>query len=349
MSSKINRLTFLINGVSSLLGWNAILSCFDYYQGKFPSQNVYLWFPIPLFLMYVVVGVTLHLMHRIFSYKLLILAGLIINNIVQILLPITAYYLKESSIGFSLCLALCGLAGFASNITQLSFFAIINYLSLDIVTIFNQGMAASGLVTILIRILILLIGGVAKANDFNFIVIYMVLTISVNTLDIILNIKFFVSRTYIVDIQSQENPALVEEGDEDTQLVRDEGHFTKLYKSHLEIIPHDVMILLNYVQTFMVFPSLVFAKPFSIPTVWGIALLNLFYNLGDLAGRIFCSYRKLFNKESLIYVFFARFVFYWTIIALAKNIDDSLLKSDAFAFMNIFLFALTNGIATSSC
>lgn len=34
-------------------------------------------------------------------------------------------------------------------------------------------------------------------------------------------------------------------------------------------------------------------------------------------------------------------------IALAKNINDPLLNSDAFAFVNIFLFFLSNGIATS--
>lgn len=42
-----------------------------------------------------------------------------------------------------------------------------------------------------------------------------------------------------------------------------------------------------------------------------------------------------------------RFVFFWTVIALAKNFEDPILSSDAFAFINVFLFALTNGIATS--
>lgn len=82
--------------------------------------------------------------------------------------------------------------------------------------------------------------------------------------------------------------------------------------------------------------------------VWGQAILNLFVNIGDLLGRILCSYRKVFNRQSLYYMFFARFIFFWTMIALAKNIDDPLINSDAFAFVNIFLLFLTNGIATSN-
>lgn len=130
--------------------------------------------------------------------------------------------------------------------------------------------------------------------------------------------------------------------------TKEEGHFKKLVNTHKEIFPYDILIYANYVQTFMLFPNIVFAKPFSMNPVWGIALTNLLFNLGDLGGRIFTQYRKLFNKESLIYIFVVRFVFFWTVIVLAKNIDDPILSSDAFAFFNIFLFALTNGIATST-
>lgn len=56
MASNINKITFLLNGISSLLGWNAILSSFDYYASRYPTSDVYLWFPIPLFLMYVTIG-----------------------------------------------------------------------------------------------------------------------------------------------------------------------------------------------------------------------------------------------------------------------------------------------------
>lgn len=98
----------------------------------------------------------------------------------------------------------------------------------------------------------------------------------------------------------------------------------------------------------MLFPNVVFSKPWTMNAVWAIAITNLIYNLGDLGGRVFTQFRSFFNKESLIYVFVARFVFFWTVIILAKSNSDPILSSDAFAFVNIFLFALTNGISTST-
>ena len=31
MASPINKFTFFVNGISSLLGWNAVLATFDFY------------------------------------------------------------------------------------------------------------------------------------------------------------------------------------------------------------------------------------------------------------------------------------------------------------------------------
>lgn len=97
----------------------------------------------------------------------------------------------------------------------------------------------------------------------------------------------------------------------------------------------------------MIFPSLAYQKKFIMNPVWGQAILNLFVNIGDFLGRVICTFRKVFNKQSLCYLFFARFIFFWTMIALAKNFPNTIINSDAFAFVNIFLFFLTSGIATS--
>jgi hypothetical protein len=51
---------FTINGINSLLGWNAVLAALDYFQGCFPDYNIYSFLPIPLFLGYLIVGSTYH-------------------------------------------------------------------------------------------------------------------------------------------------------------------------------------------------------------------------------------------------------------------------------------------------
>lgn len=200
MSTRINKFTFLINGISSLLGWNAVLATFDFYAAQYPEGNVYLWFPIPLFLMYVVVGLLWKEIHKRISYKLLIFIGLFVINIIMVLLPLVAYYMGNSQAGYAICLILCGMIGIFNNIAQLSFFALINFMSLDIVNIFNQGTAVSGVTMVVLRMIILAIKG-PDSNSFSSILIYMILTIAVNTLDIFLNIRFFRSEAYVQDIE----------------------------------------------------------------------------------------------------------------------------------------------------
>ncbi len=48
-----------------------------------------------------------------------------------------------------------------------------------------------------------------------------------------------------------------------------------------------------------------------------------------------------------MFAFITRFYFFWTIVAISKNFNDSIINSDTFAFVNLFLFGLTNGIITS--
>lgn len=196
MTSTINKITFLVNGISSLLGWNAVLATFDFYNAQYPDGNVYLWFPIPLFLMYVVIGLLWKEIHQRIPYKYLILIGLLVINFVMVFLPLIAYYKGHSSAGYIICLFLCAAIGIFNNVAQLSFFALINFMSLDIVNIFNQGTALSGLTMVVLRIIILSIKG-TDSNNFGSIIIYMVLTIVINTCDIVLNIKFFNSDTYL--------------------------------------------------------------------------------------------------------------------------------------------------------
>jgi equilibrative nucleoside transporter 1/2/3 len=126
------------------------------------------------------------------------------------------------------------------------------------------------------------------------------------------------------------------------------GYFQHMLQAHKEVYPCDILILLNYIQTFMLFPALSFSRTFSFPGAWPVAILTFSYALGDTAGKGFCSIRYLFNEKSIIYVFFSRFYFFWTIIMLSKpDLADPLLNSDAFAYINMFFFAFSNGIITS--
>jgi hypothetical protein len=77
-------------------------------------------------------------------------------------------------------------------VTQFSFYSLINFLSRSVVTCMNIGTATSALTTTIIRMIVLSFKG-SESSDIQAIIIYFVLTLTLNILDVILNIKFFSS------------------------------------------------------------------------------------------------------------------------------------------------------------
>jgi hypothetical protein len=80
------KTTFLLNGISSLLSWNAVLAAFDYFGGVYPKFSVSNYFPIPLFVAYLIVGVLFHRLQYRFSYRTMIIMGLLLTNLSIILM-----------------------------------------------------------------------------------------------------------------------------------------------------------------------------------------------------------------------------------------------------------------------
>jgi hypothetical protein len=71
---------FLINGINSVLGWNAVLAALDYFNKCFVGYNIYSFLPIPLFAGNLTVGFTYHMLSNKFKYVNLIIVG---NTIVS--------------------------------------------------------------------------------------------------------------------------------------------------------------------------------------------------------------------------------------------------------------------------
>jgi hypothetical protein len=74
---------FLINGINSVLGWNAVLAASDYFKDSFLDYNIYSFLPIPLYAGNLTVGFTYHMLSNKFKYVNLIIVG---NTIVSVAL-----------------------------------------------------------------------------------------------------------------------------------------------------------------------------------------------------------------------------------------------------------------------
>ena len=129
------------------------------------------------------------------------------------------------------------------------------------------------------------------------------------------------------------------------------SYFKLMVLTGKSIFPYPIVIYVTYIITFLVFPNLTVNKKFDdLPFVWSSLLFVFFYNIGDTVGKIICDYRWTFNSFSVIYLFSARAYFLVAIPLLATTVfdDDDLANNYIYPFFVQFLFAVTNGVATSN-
>lgn len=139
-----------------------------------------------------------------------------------------------------------------------------------------------------------------------------------------------------------------EEGKSINQEVqkKSQSHIWNVFK---KIQPMPILVWLIYVQTFMVFPGLALQKNIvGVNVAWGSTLLVLTYNVGDFMGKYLCSFRSYYNKVSTTAMILGRFIFYISFIVILTVPNGQVINTDWFAFVNMFLFALSNGYATSA-
>lgn len=126
--------------------------------------------------------------------------GITITNISLILIFLmTIFFKNDTTTGFILSLLVTFILGVGGNLAQLSFFSLINYLDHKSVANFTVGTALSGVSIVGIRAIIILIAGDDRSNVIP-ILLYFIIAIAFNFIDLFLNFSFFNSPFYINEI-----------------------------------------------------------------------------------------------------------------------------------------------------
>ena len=120
---------FIMDGISSLLGWSVVLAALDFFQDSFEDYNIYSFISIPLFAGYLIIGCSYHYISNHFRYIQLITTGNMITNFALILMLLASLTIPQTPIGYFLLLVGSFIAGIGGNLSQLTFFAMINYFS----------------------------------------------------------------------------------------------------------------------------------------------------------------------------------------------------------------------------
>lgn len=141
------------------------------------------------------VGVLYNFISSRFKYMNIIIVGntIIFFSLIAILL--VSILFDQTTFGYTLMLFCAFSIGIGSNLSQLTFFAMINYLSQNVVSKFTVGTAVSGLFMTGVRAIITLIFGVEDKSSTP-IIIYFIIALVFNVMDMILNIYFCRSNIY---------------------------------------------------------------------------------------------------------------------------------------------------------
>ncbi len=110
-------------------------------------------------------------------------------NICLVGMLLVSLYMPQSLVGFIILMSFCFVQGLGGMLSQLTFYAMINYLSSNIVSKFTIGTAFSGLFIVFFRVILTLFFGTNSISSIP-IVLYFGLAIIFNTLDMFLNIYF---------------------------------------------------------------------------------------------------------------------------------------------------------------
>ena len=181
--------------MNSILGWNAVLSTLDYFKVKFADFNVYSFLPIPVFVGYIVIGMLFHSISSRFKYVNLIIFGNLLIDLGMISLLLTSIFFSQTTEGFALLLFSALIIGIGANINEITLYAMINYLSVEVVSKYTIGSALSGLFITAMRTVILIFAG-SDNSQISSAIIYFSFAIGFNVLAIVLNVYFCNSSVY---------------------------------------------------------------------------------------------------------------------------------------------------------
>ena len=360
-------LYFTVQGIGALIAWNAVLTGLDYFDDKFPEFSVNFIFPIAIFVANILVSINMVSLQAKLSLNIRVALCLGLMGLTLIVVPLEAELLSNTTLGFVVILGILFLLGIFNTIQQSSIAGLAGVFPFAYMGRFVLGTGLAGLFINCLRIIILLaLGSQADTNQGQIIEILVYFGCSglFLVLCIVLHYKFIKTELYLSYLKVEKKEvydSVVSEGNEivnktssidQERLIKGDSvetnSFKRLYQVFVDVMYYSLIMILVYVQTFMMFPGVMLLKTMIIldPT-WKTVLLITTYNFFDCVGKILANYRNLYNKYSVGILAVGRFAFFLPYILLAMNGNNPIINEDWFAFINTALFAVTNGFCTA--
>lgn len=152
------KVTFLIEGFSSLIAWNSILTAFDFIALSYPEYNVSFTLTVPVFIGQTLLALFIYQISNYFSLNARIVSALSIMALILLILPITTTFVVNLN-GFLLCAFLLFFLGAFNSLMQSSSIALASLFPSQCMSLLFTGTGFAGVLICLLRIIVLLIFG----------------------------------------------------------------------------------------------------------------------------------------------------------------------------------------------
>lgn len=363
------KLVFILFGIASLLGCNALLTELSFFDHFLHSMNPFVSFPFLNYFLNVVFQILIFAKKDLFPLKFQLIGGLVGSIFFLVVIPLFTIILeKDSSINKIVTGAFIVLMGFINALCNAGFYGLVSFFPMELIVSLSTGQGLSGISMALIQYIVLLTIESDEKDDkpiiiqglVFFISSIIILLISLVILLISYNKEFF--QYYLnkkddkpgasSEIEMNESlGSITEQRVNSSDKIQTKGELTfgQIFR---KIWSFDLLVFLNYLVTFAVYPGAsINQKLFSLTGAFNSNTVIMIYNVFDTLGRMLVSKMKPTKQLNMI-IILARTVLLFTIVFnyyCQDKLEWNIVTTSILLIINVSILAATNGIATTLC
>ena len=358
------KVIFTFFGLSSLLGFNVLLTEMNFFDNYLREMNPSLVFNFLNYILNIPFQFLLLWKKDFLSLKTQLIIALVGSIIFLILIPLSTMTLGENTQTNKIVTGgLVLLMGFINALCSGGFYNLVSNFPLEMIVILTTCQAISGIVLNVIQYIILWSSGdggdiVIQAWIF-FGISILIIAISLFFLLISFNNEYFqyyLNKSKYKDAGDANNSLLEGETQPDDQfgIVQDKtpekkGWFMELFKKIWDL---DLLVVYLYIVTFALYPNAsINQKVFEWSPPYSINTVIFVYNIFDTLGRVLVGKITPSKKLNTIVILGRSFLLFTVVFNYycqdGLGWDPTL--TTILLFINMAIFASTNGIGTTLC
>ena len=370
-------LTFILYGVASLLGWNALLTKLDFFSFYLEGMKPSISFSFLNFILNILFQYLLIIKKDLFPLKLQLIGGIVGSIFFLLAIPTSTMFLeKDSIINYIVTGGLVFLMGFINGLASGGFFNFVSYFPLELIVSFSAGQGFSGIAMNVLEYLVLIF---VTGEDEKYIIIRAWIFFGSSILILVICLillfcnynsefcKFYLSKaTEKSDIPEGSLVRDSQLNEEEQGIINDQENkieddintnennltgcsaFIVIFKKIWDL---NLIMIYIYIVTFALFPNASIGQNLFDLERYNVITIITIYNVFDTVGRYLVNIMpktKLFNNIICLgrSILLFTLVFNWY---CRDVLEVDLTITSILLILNVAILALTNGIGTTLC